>query len=205
MPANARGMLPVLLLALPPHLSWLPLAHAQQADRPLSLPRDDVAVTYRYDGAPEGSPRQMQITYADKGERVRIEYFRWPEAKVPYLALIFDRPANRLISVQPERKAYIDRQIGNHINPGALLPPNMLFTRQGTSSVAHAPCTEWTIVPPDKPDVSGTACVTGDGIVLHLASTKPTVTTLTATNIHYGAPPDGVFDPPKGFRREVEP
>jgi hypothetical protein len=192
-------------VALLSHLWWLPDAGAQQGDRPLLLPTDDVVVTYRIDGMPMSAPHKMQITYAKDGERVRMDYFHWPETKYPFLASIFDRPANRVILVQPERKAYIDRQIGNNINnPGALLKPNMRFTRQGSSEVAHARCTVWRVELPDKPDDGTTACVTDNGIVLRMESTKPTATTLTAMDIHYGAPPDGAFDPPVGFKREVE-
>jgi hypothetical protein len=130
------------------------------------LPTEDVAVTYRYDGVPDGNPRQMQVTYADKGDRVRIDYFRWREANYPYLGVIFDRPANRVISLHPESKSYYERPIGNTKNPGDLLPPNSQFTRQGKAIVAHASCTEWQVVVSDKPAGNGTACVTDDGILL---------------------------------------
>src|SRR5271166_2015594 len=98
MPVCARPILPGLWLALLPHLGWPSGAYAQQADRPRFIPTDDVAVIYQLDGiGGADGPRKMQITYAEGGERVRIDYFRWLEAKYPYLALIFDRPANRLI------------------------------------------------------------------------------------------------------------
>jgi hypothetical protein len=204
MPARAWRTVPCLSVVL--LLTLWPLAggRAQQAERPLPLPTADVMVAYRFDGVPPGTPRRMQLTYEKAGERVRIDYFRWFEAKYPYLTLIYDRPADRLISIQPERKAYIDRPIGNNINPGELLPPQMLFTRQGTSTVAFAQCTVWRLNAPGEADDGATACVTDDGIVLRLAHTKPTLTTLTATTIHYGAPPPGVFDAPQGFKREQE-
>jgi hypothetical protein len=158
MPICVRYLLPGLLAALLPNPWLLPAALAQKADSPLFLPTTDVAVTYRYDGEMTGGVRMMQITYAEKGERVRINYFRWAEAKYPFLGLIFDRPANRLISVQPERKAYIDRQIGDTSNPGKLLPPDVQFIRQGISVVAHAPCTDWKLAlsrVPSSPLFSG--------------------------------------------------
>jgi hypothetical protein len=185
----------------------LPGAWAQQAqaDRPQVIPKSDVAVIYRFDGVAKNYPRKLQITYTKAGERVRIDYFRWFEAKYPYLTLIFDRPADRLISVQPERKVYFDRPIGDNHNPGALLSDDMTLTRLGTEVVAHAPCTVWKISVPGKEDDGGTACVTADGIVLRVSATKPTVKTLIATDIRYGAPPDDVFDPPKRFTREPLP
>jgi hypothetical protein len=147
----------------------------------------------------------MQVTYTLAGERVRIEYFRWVEAKYPYLALIFDHPADRLISVQPERRAYIERPIGSNINPGILIPEDRIFTRLGTAVVAHAPCTEWKLEGRGDTVTQSTACVTDDGILLSLASVKPTVGSLTATDIHYGSPPDSTFDPPEKFRRVPAP
>jgi len=50
-----------------------------------------------------------------------------------------------------------------------------------------------------------TACVTDDGIVLRLASKRPSVASLIAVDIHYGTPPDDLFSPPKGFPRERIP
>jgi hypothetical protein len=203
MPARVRLILPGLFMM--PLMASSGLC-ADQADRPLFLPTDDVAVIYRFDGVAPNLPRKLQITYTAKGARVRIDYFRFFEAKYPYFALIFDRPADRLISVHHESKSYYDRPIGANSNPGSLLSPDKMdFTRQGPSMVAHAPCTDWQIVVRDKQDGKGTACVTDDGVVLRLAATMPTVTTLTATTIHYGPPPDGIFAPPAGFKREPEP
>jgi hypothetical protein len=193
------------LTALLPGPWSLPGARAQQPDRPPELPTKDVTVHYRLEGVVPGYPRAIQITYGGAGAEVRLDYFRWLEAKYPYLTLIFDRPADRLISVHPESRSYADRQIGNIHNPGAFLSPNMTLTRQGVEMVAHAPCTVWKIAVPGKADDGGTACVTDDGIVLRLASKVPTPTTMTATTIHYDAPPEGAFTPPEGFKREPEP
>ena len=205
MPTCARLILLGSLTALLPGPWSLPGARAQQADRPLELPTQDVTVHYRLEGVAPGYARGMQITYAGAGAQVRIDYFRWFEAKYAYLALIFDRPADRLISVHPESKSYLDRPIGDIHNPGALLGPQMTLTRQGVDMVAHAPCTVWKIAVAGKADDGGTACVTDDGIVLRLASKVPAPRTMTATNIHYAAPPEGAFAPPAGFKREPEP
>jgi hypothetical protein len=202
MPASVQRTVPGLSVMLLLTFWPLPGVRAQQADRPPALPTSDVTVRYRLEGVSPDYPRGMQITYAGAGAEVRIDYFRWSEAKYPYLALIFDRPADRLIAVHPESKSYLERQIGDTSNPGALLAPDMTLTRLGADAVAHAPCTVWKIAVADKADDGGTACVTDDGIVLRLTSRIPTVTTMTATTIHYGAPPEGAFAPPAGFKRE---
>jgi hypothetical protein len=180
-------------------------AWGQQADHPLLLPKSEVAVIYRIDKGPTDAPRKLQLTYSDAGERVRVDYFRWAEAKVPYLTRIFDRPADRLIAIYPERKAYTERTIGDAGNPGTFFRNNTTFTRLGNSVIANARCTEWGVQVPGKGEPGDTACVTDDGIALRVASASPAFASLTAITIHYGSPPEGFFDPPAAYRRETSP
>lgn len=195
------GLLVATISILPPAAS----AWGQQADRPLPLPKSDVTITYRLDKVPWAGLHKLQFTYSKAGERVRVDYFRWVEAKFPYLTRIFDRAADRLITVYPERKAYIERPIGDDGNPGAFFWKDTIFSRQGNSVIANAQCTEWGIEVPGKGEVGDSACVTDDGITLQLASANPSLATMTATAIHYGSAPDGSFDPPAGFHRESTP
>jgi hypothetical protein len=74
MPARVRLILPGLFVM--PLMASSGLC-ADQADRPLFLPTDDVAVIYRFDGVAPNLPRKLQITYTAKGARVRIDYFRF--------------------------------------------------------------------------------------------------------------------------------
>jgi hypothetical protein len=178
-------------------------AWGQQEDHPLALPKSEVAVTYRIDKGPTDGTHKLQITYKDAGKRVRVDYFRWVEAKVPYLTRIFDRPADRLITIYPESKAYNERAIGDAGTSGAFFKSDSVFTRLGNSVIANAPCTEWGVQLAGK---SGeTACVTDDGAVLRIASANPAAASLTAITIRYGSQPEGFFDPPAGFRREIAP
>jgi hypothetical protein len=180
-------------------------AWGQQVDHPLPLPKSDVAVIYRIDKGPVDAPRKLHIMYSDAGQRVRVDYFRWVEAKVPYLTRIFDRPADRLILIYPERKVYTESVIGNAGNPGMFFRENTIFGRLGNSKIANAQCTEWGVEVPGKGERGDTACITDDGIALRIASANPAFITLTAINVHYGSPPDGFLDPPAGFRREISP
>jgi hypothetical protein len=107
-------------------------APAQQSDRPLMLPTSDVVVVYRLDRGPLDGPHKLQATYSAQGQRVRLDYFRWVEAKVPFLIRIFDRPRDRQIVIYTERKT-----IGNSPNPGAFLREDTVFTRQGRDTVAQ--------------------------------------------------------------------
>ncbi len=203
MPTFSEGLRSgLLLMSLAGALS-VPGAVAQQASTPLLFPTSDVAVLYRFDRVPEGrEPHAMQITYTKAGQRVRLDYYRFVEAKSPFLSIVFDRTANHVITIYPERKTYVERPVGNIDNPGALLKADMVFTRQGNDIVALAPCVVWKVVVPGKADTGDTACVTDDGIVLRLWSPRNSVATMTATAIHYGAPPDAAFDPPLGFKSQ---
>ena len=83
----------------------------------------------------------------------------------------------------------------------------MRFIRNGQGSVAGTPCTEWQLRPADKPDDWGTACITDFGLILSVTSVSATPenssnASMTATVVGYTPPPDSVFEPPAGFRRE---
>ena len=76
---HAWRLIALVSLICPAMSAW-----AQQADRPLPLPKSEVAVIYQIDKATD-APRKLQLTYSDAGERVRVDYFRWVEAKDPLL------------------------------------------------------------------------------------------------------------------------
>jgi len=194
------GLLAALLQGV-----WSTPSTWAQTDRPLPLPTADVTVTYRFENMPYEGPKKLQITYAKDGELVRVDAFRWIEAKDPSESIIFDRPRDRLIRVQAERRVYTESSIGNSRNPGALISADIRLSRQETETVAHAPCTDWKVEAPGKPNDQDIACVTDDGIVLRLASKRASVASLVAADIHYGTPSDDLFAPPKGFTHSPSP
>ena len=101
------------------------------------------------------------------GTRVRVDLFRWMEAKSPYQSVIFDRPENRLITVYHERWAYTDRPIGNDPNPGAFLKADLKLVPQGTDTVANTRCTVWKVDAPGKKNDRDTACITDSRFAWH--------------------------------------
>jgi hypothetical protein len=106
MPKFRHGLRSALLATSLAGASSAPSAVAQQASTPLFLPTSDVAVFYRFDRVPEGrEPHAVRMIYTKAGERVRADYYRFVEAKQPFLAIIYDRPANRVITIYPEQKA----------------------------------------------------------------------------------------------------
>lgn len=201
---HARHMPPVLLVVLLQGLWSIPGAWAQ-SDGPLPLPKADVTVDYHFDNTPFGAPKRLRIAYAKGGSLVRVDVFRWDEAKNPSKWIIFDRSKDRLITVEAESRVYTESSIGKSPNPGSLLAADTRYSRLGTDSVAHSPCTNWKVEASGKPNDQDVACVTDDGVVLRLASKKPGVASMTAVNIHYGTPPDDLFDTPEGFKREPVP
>jgi hypothetical protein len=203
MPGSGRRTLEALLAALVATLCAPPGASGQAPDQPVQLPTADVTVVYQFDKVPMNGPHKLTVTYAEAGQRVRTDLFRWIEAKSPYRSTIFDRPANRLITVEPESRSYTQYGIGSAANPGEFIKPELHFKREGTATIAHAKCTEWVVDAVGKTNDGDTACVSDDGVVLRLSSKNPSVASLTATDVHYGAPPDGEFDPPAGYRNRT--
>ncbi len=171
---------------------------------PPLLPQRDVTVTYVFAGTalPSGGTRKARITYADDGQRVRIDYYRWAEAKQPFQTIIDDRIAKRLISANLETRTYTERPPAADDRPGVFLTASMRFTRKGAATVVGLGCTEWAMVAENAKD-NGTACVTGDGVMLRLWATDPVQASITATEVHYGAAPAGSFAPPFGFERRL--
>lgn len=197
---NRRGpMMLGLSLLLPV------IAHAQ--DHPQFIPNKDVAVVYRLAGGDMGNGAQkLQVTYADGGQRERIDYFRWVEAKYPFAALILDRATDKLIAINGEAKTYSESEIGKLVTPDIRFSsPDMQYTRLGIAAVAGQPCTDWTIHPIDNKVPGGTVCVTDDGLILRVTQSGIATPGMVALNVAYGTQPDSVFSPPDGFMRKAPP
>jgi hypothetical protein len=197
---NRRGLMTLGLSLLLPLI-----AHAQ--DRPHFLPSKDVAVTYRLAGGDMGNGVQkLQVTYTAGGQRERIDYFRWVEAKYPFGALIIDRAADKLIAINGEAKTYVVTNIGKLMTPDMRFSnPNMRYTRLAITAVADQPCTDWTIKPLDINVPGGTVCVTDGGLILRVTQTGIAAPGMVALSVAYSTPPDTVFSPPDGFTRKESP
>ena len=181
-----------------------PPAQASASDQPSRLPARDVAVIYRINGVGMEGAHKVQITYTSRGERSRVDYFRWMEAKYPFLGIIFNRPADQLVTVMPERRAYVVRNIGKLGNPAELLKNDLRFAREGEAKVAELDCTDWKYRLSNTNDDLGTACITDEGLLLRLTSAKSKDFSLTATVVSFGSPPDSIFQPPPDFTRQKE-
>jgi hypothetical protein len=185
---------------------WLAAAIAAPAsaeDRPQLLPTRDVAIIYSLPGGDMGgSAQKLQASYADSGRRIRLDFFRFSEAKVPFVTWIYDANRDRLTKVLPEQREYTVQDSPGRPAPGEFLTSEMHFEKQRTAAVAGQPCTNWSIKSSD-PVANGTvACITDEGVLLRMAVPDQSVPpVMVARAVQYGTLAEGLFSPPPGFMR----
>ena len=174
------------------------VATARADESPPLAPQRDVVVTYHLEGVirPEGATK-MQVTYADHG-RVRLDYYEVANSPTAFGSLLFDPPADRVITLVPDKLGYLERDVGKLLRPGMFLNASMHFIRQGSATIAGVQCTDWRVLNGTVED--GTACVTDDGVVLRATRDKPNKGSIEAMTVKYGPPPPGTFAPPPEFK-----
>jgi hypothetical protein len=193
------------ILAVSLTASFATMARAQ--DHPVLLPTRDVAIIYRLPGDDTGnSAQKMQATFAEHSDKIRYDFFRFTEAKVPFASWIYDRAAERLIVLMPESRQYETQPYPTDPTPGGFLSSDMGFKKQQLTAVAGQPCTDWAVTS-SNPKVNGAvACITDDGVLLRLTSPDPKdPPQLLAQNVHYAAAPSQFFVPPPGYMRSKPP
>ena len=185
---------------------WLAAAIATPAgavDRPQLLPTRDVAIIYSLPGGDMGGGAQkLEASYADSGRRIRLDFFRFSEAKVPFVTWIYDGNRDRLTKVLPERREYTVQDSPSRPAPGEFLTSEMQFEKQRAAAVAGQPCMNWSIKSSD-PVANGTvACITEEGVLLRMAAPDQNVPpVMLARSVQYGALAENLFLPPPGFMR----
>ena len=172
-------------------------AAPSQAKSPPLRPSVDVVVVYSVTSpTAQDHPSKVRITYANHAQRVRIDDFASLLARDPSGSVIFDRTRGEVITLVPDRKAYLTRGIDHLANPGILLNAAMRFTRAGEKTIAALPCTDWNVT---SGTFHGSACVTSAGVVLQAQRVTPQPETLEARSVHFGPPPAGAFDVPADY------
>ena len=190
--------------ALAACLASVMAAPASAQDRPPLLPTRDVGVIYQLPtGSLDNAAQKLQATYADGGQRIRLDFFRFPELKFPFASWIYDGVADRLYVVRPEKREYVEQSSPGGQIPGAWLTAGMTFAKeQRMIAVAGQPCTNWDIKAAESKVNGSVACVTDEGVVLRLTSPDPKAPPqLEAMTVSYVSPPEGIFAPPSGFMR----
>jgi hypothetical protein len=173
-------------------------AFARAADHPVLAPTREVEVTYKLTGANQQNGAQiLRVTYADQG-RVRLDFFHFATETSAFASLIFDPPANRVITLLPERQGYLQRDVGKLVNPGSPLTDKMNFTRQTSVTIAGLQCVDWSVT--NGAAGEGTACVTADGVVLRATRSKPVAGSMEALTVKYTPTSPDLFTPPPNYQ-----
>ena len=172
-------------------------ARAQGA--PVVAPTRDVTVSYQLTGVSQTNGAVlMKIAYAHHNDQVRMDFYAFAGAQVPFGSVIWDAPANHVWSLLPETQSYYELPAAGKPNPGLLLNDKMTFSRIGDTTVAGLGCTDWTIG--NGADYAGSVCVTADGVVLRALRTKPQEGSMLATAVVYGAPLPDTFKVPADLK-----
>ena len=176
-----------------------PLALARAAqDTPALRPAHDVAVVYHVMGSPPPSGAEqvhtVRMIWGDRGQELRVEIDRQQ-----VVALVDFKRQRVTMLVEPQRLA-IEFTLDPRLVPGFAIPPDARISRAGTDTVAGQGCDVWRLTGPRG---TGTACITGDGLVLRAAGTMADAGTgrLEAVSVAYGPQPAALFTPPPDYRR----
>ena len=178
-------------------------ASGQPAENVPPLPTRDVIVTYRVAGVGSSDAEKLVVSYSQAGARSRTDFYRWAELKVPFLAIIFDGPNDKLTELQFDQRAALERSIGDTPNSAAFVSRGTRLTHPTPAKVADTACTDWTMQSADGKTDLGTACLTSDSVLLRLVRKQAggASGSLTATALTYATPPAGTFAAPSGFVR----
>jgi len=180
------------VLAAPGH-------RASAQDRPALAPTRDVTVTYELTGvSQQNGATTMRVVYADSGRRVRLDFFAFPAAASPFGSIIFDAPANQVLSMIYAQQKYSVLPATGRANPGLLLSDKMAYVRKADETIAGLTCTDWQIT--NGAAFAGSACVTADGVVLRAIRTQPRPGTMEASTVTYGTPSASIFKPPPDLK-----
>jgi hypothetical protein len=174
-----------------------PLAAVAQ-NVPALRPTHDVAVVYRAFGSPSSSgPEQVhtiRMAWGDRGQELRVEIDR-----LRTVTLIDFRQQRVTMLVEPRRLA-LEFTLDPRLIPGFVVPADARIARAGTDTVAGQGCDVWNFTGSRG---TGTACVTGDGLVLRAKGTMANAGTgrVEAVSVAYGPQPAALFAPPPDYRR----
>lgn len=183
------GLCGAVALLVPAGMAWA------QGDHPLYLPTRDVAVTYNLDSHGQGAAKQAHLYYSASTDRLRLDR--------PNLRgfVIIDRKAKTMTVVLGEPHVYFVQPLGREFQSGFILSGDMQFVRGANESIAGQTCTDWTV---DSSTVTGTACVTKEGVLLRSRGRTKNGATgggLQAAEVSYDPQPLALFMPPAGFKQ----
>ena len=130
-------------------------APALADDAPLLLPTRDVQVTYKVLG--RGAGKDVKISQRARSTVMRIEGAGRPGY------LLVDRATQRATAVQEAQGYFTDLPANRVPQEGQLPDDKISFKRLADDNIAGVGCTNWDYVTSRG---NGTACITGDGVML---------------------------------------
>ena len=170
---------------------------ALAADLPSLHPSRDVAVVYHAEGTADahGGPQShtIRMYWGEDGGALRVEV----EGQ-PIVALI-DFKRQRMAMLIGPRQVVLETKLDPALVPGFVLPAGAKAVRDGTDTVAGLGCAVWRLTGPQG---GGTACITGDGVVLRAdGAAEHGSGRLEAISVTYAPQPEALFAPPPGYAR----
>jgi hypothetical protein len=168
-------------------------APAAAQDRPAFPPTRDVAVTYQANIAAAGVPHEILMRYSAGQGRARVD------GGLPGYVLV-DLKSRRATIVFEQLGMMMDAPRNAGLDQALVLENGKRFTRKGRDTVAGLSCTVWEVA---ADDATGTACVTGDGVVLRASGhdKKGRAASLEATKVQYEEQAEALFRPPANVHK----
>ena len=172
-----------------------------RAEAQPTLPRHDVTITYRLDGAlrdaaPGGLPATVRLLWDAGRQRLRLE----PQGRAQ--ALLVDLSPPRAELIETGLRSVIDLPVRpKDLDP--LLLRDAQLTRRGSATIAGLACIDYAVA---SRRGKGTVCLTADGVALRAAGAVDGRSgRLTAVSVTAGPIPAALFEPPQGYFRLTLP
>jgi hypothetical protein len=170
-------------------------------DRPaVTRPVTDMVVTYVLKQQEPGNAGKMVVTYADSGQRIRVDSFIFPNGTVPYEGFIYDGKNGKIIALGYSQRIAIENTAKGLTISGITVADDMRFQRLGTGRYAGLDCDSFKITNAQASD-SG-ICITPDGVVVHSVMPK---TDIEAVEVRHGPVDATAFTIPADLRRVTVP
>ena len=168
-------------------------AAAPAQEHPPYLPPRDVAMNYQRTQTGKSGSRVVRAYYSVRNRKLGVEILN---ART-YVIMLLDE--GKIQTVTPQSRSYLKMPFGFNGVTNMLPNQQMQFAKRGIDQVAGLARTVWDM---QGTQIRGQACITGDGVILYGAGEEDTRGggAIRARMVQYGAQPDSLFTPPKGYK-----
>jgi len=179
-----------------------PTAIAELVDLPRPAASYQGAATVNIPGS-----QQMAVTMNVRGEMLRVQVPGSATGSPHTTVFILDRPANSVMSfpsgaaVTPAEQFALRLDISQADELGLAMPSAFpRGTVEGSDQYLGEACTIYSARDPSQPDTAYRACMTDDGILLHLREQARTEPLFAMTALQRGNQDDVHFRVPAGYQ-----